>query len=51
MGYMVGYEPYSMGYLIWYPSSHCVEKARDVIFHKEAITPTILTLYDDNDAP
>ena len=50
MGYMVGYKLYSMGYLIWYSSSHRVKKARDVIFHKEAITPAILTLYDDNDA-
>ena len=49
MGYMVGYEPYSMRYLIWYPRSHHVEKTRDVIFHGEAITPAIPTLYDDND--
>ena len=51
MRYMVGYELYSMGYLIWFPSSSHVEKARDVIFHEEAITPAVLTLYDDDNAP
>ena len=48
---MVGYELYSMGYLIWYPGSHHVEKAKDVIFHEEVITPAILALYNDNDTP
>ena len=31
MGYMVGYEPYSSGYLIWYPGLKQVNKARDVL--------------------
>ena len=51
MGYMVGYEPYSSGYLIWYPGSKQVNKARDVLFHEEAIAPAMPTLYGDNDAP
>ena len=51
MGYMVGYEPYPSGYLIWYPGSKQVNKARDVLFHEEAIAPAMPTLYGDNDTP
>jgi hypothetical protein len=51
MGYMVGYEPYATGYLIWYPGNRRVEKARDVIFHEDAIAPALPTLYGENDAP
>jgi hypothetical protein len=47
MGYMVGYEPYSSGYLIWYPGSKRTEKARDVIFHEDAISPAIPIPYGD----
>jgi hypothetical protein len=51
MGYMVGYEPYATGYLVWYPGNRRVEKARDVIFHEDAIAPALPTLYGENDAP
>ena len=51
MGYMVGYKLYSSGYLIWYPGLKQVNKARDVLFHEEAIAPAMPTLYGDDDAP
>jgi hypothetical protein len=51
MGYMVGYEPYPSGYLIWYPGSKRVEKARDVFFHEEHVAPATPTLYGGDDAP
>ena len=51
MGYMVGYEPYTSGYQIWYPGMHHIEKARDVIFHKDRIAPATLTIYSEDDAP
>jgi hypothetical protein len=49
MGYMVGYEPYETGYLIWYPRTNRIEKARDVIFHEDAIAPAVPKLYDDEE--
>ena len=51
MGYIVGYEPYPKGYPIWYPGAQCVEKARVVFFHEDAIAPATPMLYSDNDAP
>jgi hypothetical protein len=49
MGYMVGYEPYSSGYLVWFPGSKRIEKARDIIFHEEAVVPAIPILYGDDE--
>ena len=51
MGYMVGYEPYTSGYQIWYPGTHHIEKARDFIFHQDAIALAMLTIYGEDDAP
>jgi hypothetical protein len=51
MGYMVGYEPYDTGYLVWYPGGRRVDKARDIVFHEEAVAPAIPTLYGDDDTP
>lgn len=51
MGYMVGYEPYSTGYVVWYPGNRRVDKVRDVVFHEEAVAPAIPTLYGDEDIP
>jgi hypothetical protein len=50
-GYLVGYKPYSTGYLVWYPGACFIDKARDIIFHEDAITPAIPTVYGDNDMP
>ena len=47
MGYMVGYEPYPSGYLVWYPKENWIHKARDVIFHEDAIAPATPTLFSD----
>jgi hypothetical protein len=44
---MVGYDAYDTGYLIWYPGSRRLEKARDVVFHEEAITPAMPVPYGD----
>ena len=48
MGYMVGYEPYLSGYLIWYPRAQCMEKARDVFFHEDTISPAVPMLYGND---
>ena len=48
MGYMVGYEPYSSGYLIWYPGMNCIKKAQDIIFHEDATAPAVPKLYGDD---
>jgi hypothetical protein len=45
---MVGYDTYSTGYLVWYPGSRRLEKARDIFFHEEAITPAKPVLYGDD---
>jgi hypothetical protein len=49
MGYLAGYEPYSSGYLIWFPGAKKLEKAHDVIFHEESVMPAMPILYSDED--
>jgi hypothetical protein len=44
---MVRYEPYSTGYLVWFPGSKRIEKARNVIFHENAVAPVTPILYED----
>jgi hypothetical protein len=48
-GFMVGYDAYDSGYLIWYPGSHCLEKVCDIVFHEDVITPAQPILYGDED--
>jgi hypothetical protein len=47
-GYMVGYDTYSTSYLIWYPELRHLEKARNIFFHEEVITPAKPVLYGDD---
>jgi hypothetical protein len=51
MGYLAGYEPYSSGYLIWFPGMRKLEKACDVIFHEESVAPVTPVLYSDEEIP
>jgi hypothetical protein len=48
ISYMVGYEPYSSGYLVWYPDGNRIHKAWDVIFHEDVVAPATPTLYGDD---
>ena len=43
---MVRYEPYASGYLVWFPGSDRIEKARNIIFY-EAVAPATPILYEE----
>jgi hypothetical protein len=49
MGYLAGYEPYSSGYLIWFPSMKQLGKAHDMIFHEELIMLAMPVLYGNEE--
>jgi hypothetical protein len=47
LGYLIGYDSYSTGYLIWFLGARKAEKAREVIFHEYAVVLAVLIPYGD----
>jgi hypothetical protein len=48
---MVGYATFYGDYHIWYPGSCRLKKARDVVFHEEAVEVPAPVLYGDEVSP
>jgi hypothetical protein len=48
LGYLVGYDTYSTGYLVWFPGTKKAEKVREAIFHENAVVPATPVPYGDD---
>jgi hypothetical protein len=48
LGYLVGYDTYSTGYLVWFPGMKKAAKVHKAIFHENAIVPATPMPYGDD---